>query len=321
MGKLPYFPFYPGDWLKDPGLRSVSHAAKGLWLDMLCLMFESEHRGYLEVNGKAPSIAQLARMVNASEDEVARLLLELRVVGVFSESASNVIYSRRMVKDNQLRDKRKKAGKLGGNPAFKTGSPNPYYRKDKQTDKQVDKQNISLSVSSSSSISKNPSGFIISRARKKTQLPEGFAFTPEMRLWAEGLGVDVDRETENFRDYHTARGSVFLDWGAAWRTWMRNAVKFSRGGKGDDFEKRTAGLRSWLNSTSDKSGIRESDCDINSQFQLSGYQSAESVDHVRHAERFDAGEAQARNSPAMSDAQRDLPWDECSGVDTRLRAL
>ena len=39
--------FYPGDWFKDPALRSVSLAARGLWIDMLCLMFEGDHRGYL----------------------------------------------------------------------------------------------------------------------------------------------------------------------------------------------------------------------------------------------------------------------------------
>jgi hypothetical protein len=36
----------------------------------------------------------------------------------------------------------------------------------------------------------------------------------------------VERETAQFLDYHRARGSVFKDWAAAWRTWMRNAAKF-----------------------------------------------------------------------------------------------
>ena len=42
--KLPSFQFYPGDWMKDPGLRSVSLEARGLWIDMLCLLFESGRR-------------------------------------------------------------------------------------------------------------------------------------------------------------------------------------------------------------------------------------------------------------------------------------
>ncbi len=43
--KLPSFQFYPGDWMKDPALRSVSLEARGLWMDMLCLLFESVRRG------------------------------------------------------------------------------------------------------------------------------------------------------------------------------------------------------------------------------------------------------------------------------------
>ncbi len=43
--KLPSFQFYPGDWMKDPSLRSVSLEARGLWMDMLCLLFESVRRG------------------------------------------------------------------------------------------------------------------------------------------------------------------------------------------------------------------------------------------------------------------------------------
>jgi hypothetical protein len=47
--KLPSFQFYPGDWMKDPALRSVSLEARGLWIDMLCLLFESGRRGYSNI--------------------------------------------------------------------------------------------------------------------------------------------------------------------------------------------------------------------------------------------------------------------------------
>src|SRR5260370_33952005 len=45
MGKLPAFQFYPGDWQKDPSLRRCSKAAKGVWMDMMCLLFECPVRG------------------------------------------------------------------------------------------------------------------------------------------------------------------------------------------------------------------------------------------------------------------------------------
>lgn len=45
-------------------------------------------------------------------------------------------------------------------------------------------------------------------------------------------GIDLQAELANFLDHHTARGTVFKDWQAAFRTWLRNAVKFGQRGAG-----------------------------------------------------------------------------------------
>lgn len=47
-------------------------------------------------------------------------------------------------------------------------------------------------------------------------------------LWAAGQfpGHDLERELEQFRDYHTGKGNVMASWDAAWRTWMRNTQTF-----------------------------------------------------------------------------------------------
>jgi hypothetical protein len=121
-GKRPAFQFYPGDWLRDPAVRSVSLAARGLWTDMLCLMFESDRKGYLCVNGKPVSAAVLARMTGGTTDEVSQLLTELEASGVFSRTEHGMIYSRRMVRDENKRQLCKEAGKRGGNPVLLNGS-------------------------------------------------------------------------------------------------------------------------------------------------------------------------------------------------------
>jgi hypothetical protein len=66
--------------------------------------------------------------------------------------------------------------------------------------------------------------------KRARQIPADFTVTDDMRSWAASHmpGVSVDAETENFIDYHRAKGSTMKDWTAAWRTWMRNAVKFGR---------------------------------------------------------------------------------------------
>ena len=117
--KLPAFQFYPGDWMKDPGLRSVSVAARGLWIDMLCLMFESPRRGYLQLaNGTLPTPAQIARMVGGSAEEVSALLQELVSSGVCYDTDHGLM-SKRLVRDEQKRGLCSEAGKRGGNPTLK----------------------------------------------------------------------------------------------------------------------------------------------------------------------------------------------------------
>lgn len=71
------------------------------------------------------------------------------------------------------------------------------------------------------------------RARKKpaTRAPDSFEITEPMWAWAQGEGVQHERieaETAKFLDHHKAKGSLFSDWPAAWRKWMRNVVDFSR---------------------------------------------------------------------------------------------
>lgn len=41
----------------------------------------------------------------------------------------------------------------------------------------------------------------------------------------------LDAEAEKFRDHHASRGSVMLDWDAAFRNWLRNAVTYRRNGQ------------------------------------------------------------------------------------------
>jgi hypothetical protein len=69
-------------------------------------------------------------------------------------------------------------------------------------------------------------------ARKRaTQLPDGWEPNGTHHKIAEETGVDLKLEAVQFRDHHAAKGSTYKDWDAAFRTWLRNAVKFGNGGK------------------------------------------------------------------------------------------
>ncbi|RIY03496.1 hypothetical protein D3218_01685 [Aureimonas flava] len=112
--------FFPADWQSDVLLRSCSIAARGLWIELLCIMQKAEPVGHLLVNGKAPAPSLLAVLCGTSEKEIRRLLDELREAGVFDE-ADGVIVSRRMVRDAEKAERDKTNGKKGGNPAVKAG--------------------------------------------------------------------------------------------------------------------------------------------------------------------------------------------------------
>jgi hypothetical protein len=104
MRKLPAFQFYTGDWMKDLALRACSYAARGLWIDMLCMMHEAPHRGFLETSqGKPYSAEQIARMTGGKSEEVEKLLAELFCDGVYSKTKSGAIFSRRMKRDEMAR--------------------------------------------------------------------------------------------------------------------------------------------------------------------------------------------------------------------------
>jgi hypothetical protein len=117
--KRPAFQFYPADWRKDVELRSCSVAARGLWIDVLCIAHECEPYGHLTVNGKAMNAAQLAGQVGLTKAQCAALLQELTDNGVARTTPEGVIYSKRMVEDEDLRNRRAEGGKAGSEHGIK----------------------------------------------------------------------------------------------------------------------------------------------------------------------------------------------------------
>lgn len=116
MATRPWLKFYPTDWRGDPKLRMCSLAARGLWIEMLSIMHEANPRGHLLVNGIAPNDAQLGLLVGSPPTAIGELLSELERADVFSRKKSGVIYSRRMVIDENRTRIAQEFGAMGGNP-------------------------------------------------------------------------------------------------------------------------------------------------------------------------------------------------------------
>jgi hypothetical protein len=117
--KRPAFQFYPADWRTDSSLKVCTLAARGLWVEMLCLLHElgqqeGSRYGFLELRGKPLSPDQLGRLVGIDLATLGPLLEELEAAGVFSRDEGGVIYSRRLDRDGKIKQIRSNAGSKGG---------------------------------------------------------------------------------------------------------------------------------------------------------------------------------------------------------------
>lgn len=64
------------------------------------------------------------------------------------------------------------------------------------------------------------------RARKRTNLSDDWKPNEGHIARANGERIDIERESEKFRNYHLAKGTQSANWNASFTTWLINAVGF-----------------------------------------------------------------------------------------------
>ena len=225
--KRPAFQFYPADWRNDAGLKLCSLSARGLWIEMICIMHAAEPYGHLCAAGRPLDTRDLSKLVGESERDVKKWLDELVRNNVCS-SEEGAIISRRMVRDESLRERRAAGGEagsefghLGAEHGKKGGRPR------KETGDKKPPLNPPPSSSSSSSSSNNEDTAPSAKSPRGTALPETWTLPDDWKTWAEGARSDVDVLTvaDSFRDYWVAKPGKDgrkADWLATWRNWVRN---------------------------------------------------------------------------------------------------
>ena len=251
----PWMKFYPSDWAADQSLRVCSLAARGLWIECMCIMHRSKDYGYLVLNGSPVTDAQLAALAGTSPAQIAELLAELKVAGVFSVTSKNVIYSRRMTRDDKKSKIASKNGKTGGNPSLcKTTEIQPLDNPpDKPGDKpkkleardHKEREEEDANASSKKADDLPPDPVLTPDPPPPPELPKPsargtrFSLTAMPSDWfdfAVGEGhPDPEEEWKRFTDYWRgvsgAKG-VKADWFATWRNWVRRAKNDGqRGGR------------------------------------------------------------------------------------------
>jgi len=95
--KLPFLQFYPADYMRDT--RALSLAAKGGWVDVMCMLHGSSTRGTM----KLPLVGW-ARVMGSTVDQADDVVRELEIMGVCDVirggNGDVTISSRRMLRES-----------------------------------------------------------------------------------------------------------------------------------------------------------------------------------------------------------------------------
>lgn len=117
-------PFDTLAWLSMPGVRGLSPELRSLWMDLLCLMWGSVERGVLlKPNGDRYSRGEIKRLLAINDDEVIETLID---AGLCAWREDGALFSREIIRGENIRAKRREAGLKGGNATkAKIFSPPP----------------------------------------------------------------------------------------------------------------------------------------------------------------------------------------------------
>ncbi len=117
MNRAPAFQFYVKDWLSDPQLKLTSPETKGVWIDLICNMWQMEPRGIVTF-----ALHEFCQLLNINEDCFMRFLSEAQKYGFANVTCNGdvrncntevTIENRRMARDDKVRmDTRLRVAKL-----------------------------------------------------------------------------------------------------------------------------------------------------------------------------------------------------------------
>lgn len=104
-------PIDTGEWLDSPRINNLSYDLRGIWLTMLCYMWESPTRGIMaKANGKPYTQDQIIRLLDIDPLALSILLEN----GLLAKNDKGAYYSPDMVHRERVSKARRTAGRKGG---------------------------------------------------------------------------------------------------------------------------------------------------------------------------------------------------------------
>jgi hypothetical protein len=183
-------------------------------MDMICFMHEGSPYGHLKVKDKVILPPNLARMCGLSLEETEGFLGELHDAGVYDTEEAGCICSRRMIRDEHLRNVRAEGGKKGGNPNLIGGKVNLKVRnevKQKPTPSSSSSSSSSLDSNGAAEVWKEPSREQVIEAARNCGLTE-----QQADIW---LNETLARPIDPFGRWTDRNGRPIGSWQHALGAW------------------------------------------------------------------------------------------------------
>lgn len=182
--------WYWDDWFAAFDVRLCSLAARGLWIDMLGIMFKAEIRGTLTINGRQISTKILSKIAGVKEEIITKLLRELERNDVFSKLDDSTIICRRMLRESSKKGKiskiRSEAGKKGMESRWEKNDNKPITKGDNKKITKITASTSSPTPTSKTSCSEKHSELaVLLETKIKERMPK-HRFTGKQYLveWA-----------------------------------------------------------------------------------------------------------------------------------------
>lgn len=216
---IPWFPCFPSKWLK-----AIAGMKPHVSLTYLVVCFR-----IYEIDGPCKDTADvLARRAGLKKNLVVEALKFLKSAGKLVEGPDGITnpFAEQVIQDRRT-------------ARLKTKKWNPHRLEKAQSDQRNAAPQLQLDITDTKVGKKTDSEVV--RVTAPHRIPEDWKLLGADSLYAMDKGFKVPKieaMAESFRDHHSAKGTKFVDWSAAWRNWVRNEIKFNGKPSGDGNDER-----------------------------------------------------------------------------------
>ena len=216
MAEFPAFPLWTDAYLGDT--RHLSLEEHGAYLQLMMIAWRSDDCSLPDDDKR---IAQMLGITGAKWAGLKPIVMAFWTIEGGRWSQKRLAKERKFV--SEKREKNAQAARARWNgQATENKQDGSCERISKRTSKRTSERNAPIPNRTSKDV--------LTRARTIPDdwQPEPFTDGSEAaRIIATWTTDALTGQGERFRDYHRAKGSKFVDWQAAWGTWVRNSVGFA----------------------------------------------------------------------------------------------